>query len=63
MIPKSTPDFMRDAFFFEEVLQAMLYRMKNIEHPMHQLIDKTVTISEDIEKELEEKLEESLNQH
>jgi formiminotetrahydrofolate cyclodeaminase len=63
MVPRSTPEFMRDAFFFEEVLQAMLYRMKNIEHPMHELIDKTVTISEEIEKELEEKLEESLNQH
>jgi hypothetical protein len=63
MVPKSSPEFIRDAFFFEEVLQAMLYRMKNINHPMHSLIDKTVTISEEVEKELEEKLEESLNQH
>jgi hypothetical protein len=61
MVPRTSPEFIRDAFFFEEVLQAMLYRMKNIEHPMHSLIDKTVTISEDIERELEEKLEESLN--
>jgi hypothetical protein len=37
--------------------------MKKLDHPMHELIDKTVTISADIEKELEEKLEESLNQH
>lgn len=61
LVPKSSPEFIRDAFFFEEVLQAMLYRMKNIDHPMHSLIDKTVTISEEIERELEEKLEESLN--
>lgn len=62
MHPKSSPEFIRDAFFFEEVLQAMLYRMKNLDHPMHSLIDKTVKISEEIERELEEKLEESLNQ-
>ena len=63
IVPRSSPEFIRDAFFFEEALQAMLYRMKKLDHPMHHLIDKTVTMSEDVEKELEEKLEESLNQH
>lgn len=59
---KSDIAYVKNAVFMEEAIKAFVYKLKNIHHPMHDVVDKTITVSEDVESEIE-KLDESLKKH
>lgn len=60
---KSDMSYIKAAVFMEEAIKAYVYKLKNIHHPMHDVVEKTITVSDELEKEIEEKLDESLKKH
>jgi hypothetical protein len=60
---KSDMSYIKSAVFLEEAIKSYVYKLKNIHHPMHDIVDKTITVSDELEKEIEEKLDESLKKH
>jgi hypothetical protein len=60
---KSDMGYIKNAVFMEEAIKAFVYKLKNIHHPMHDVVEKTITVADELEKEIEEKLDESLKKH
>jgi len=58
---KSDDIFIKDAVFLEEAIKAFVYRFKRLEHPMHEVIDNIITISDEMEKEIQDKIDENFN--
>ena len=56
---KSDDIFIKDAVFLEEAIKAFVYRFKRIEHPMHDIIDNIITISDEMEQEIQDKIDEN----
>jgi hypothetical protein len=56
---KSDDIFIKDAVFLEEAIKAFVYRFKRLDHPMHEVIDNIITISDEMEKEIQDKIDEN----
>ena len=56
---KSDDIFIKDAVFLEEAIKAFVYRFKRVEHPMHDIIDNIITISDEMEQEIQDKIDEN----
>ena len=52
----------KDVVFIEEALKAFTYRYKKLPHPLHDLIEQTITVSDDLKKHIEEKIEDISNE-
>lgn len=61
---KSDITYIKNAVFMEEAIKAFVYKLKNIHHPMHDVVDKTITVADDVDLEKElENLDETLKKH
>jgi hypothetical protein len=55
--------FIKDAVFLEEAIKAFVYRFKRIHHPMHEIIEQTITISDELKQEIQETIDDNLKRH
>lgn len=51
--PASDVQTIKDIVFIEEALKAFTYRYKNLGHPLHPIIEQTISVSDEIQKQLE----------
>jgi uncharacterized protein YllA (UPF0747 family) len=60
---KANEIFIKDAVFLEEAIKAFVYRFKRLHHPLHEIIEQTITISDELQSEIHEKIDENLKTH
>lgn len=53
-ILKSEDDHIKDIIFLEEATKALLYRYKKLHHPLHEIIENTVSLPNDDNKIIKE---------
>ena len=51
----------KDLVFLEEAVKAVLYRNKNIPHPFHEMIEKSIVLPEDAEAKIDELIKDSVD--
>ena len=51
----------KDLVFLEEAIKAILYRNKNVPHPFHEMIEKSIVLPEETEAKIEELIKDSVD--
>lgn len=51
----------KDLVFLEEAVKAVLYRNKNIPHPFHDMIEKSIVLPEETEAKIEQLIQDSVD--
>lgn len=54
-VARTDADSIKDIVFLEETLKALTYRYKKLDHPLHDIIDQSITLSDEVQKKAEEK--------
>lgn len=50
----------KDIIFLEESIKAVLFRTKGIEHPFHDMIDKSIVLPDEAEEKIKETIKENV---
>lgn len=54
-VARTDADSIKDIVFLEETLKALTYRYKKLDHPLHDIIDQSITLSDEVQKQAQEK--------
>lgn len=52
---------LKDLVFLEEAVKAILYRNKNIDHPFHDMIEKSIVLPDEAQERIEKLLEDKVD--
>ena len=54
-VARTDAESIKDIVFLEETLKALTYRYKKLAHPLHDIIEQSITLSEEAQKQAQEK--------